>query len=328
MRAVVHDRYGGPEALALREVPTPEPGTHQIRVRVHATTVNRTDTGFLRGEPGIVRLFAGLRRPRARYRVLGTEFAGEVDAVGSDVTDFAVGDRVFGVNSDRFGAHAEYVCVGDDRPVAMLPDAIGFDEGAAAGDGAILALAYLRATAVGPGTRVLVFGASGAIGSAAVQLAKHLGAHVTAVSLAPGVDAVRALAPDEVIDASREQFTERGEAWDVVFDAVGKSSFRRCRPALVKGGIYTSTDFGPWHQNPVLALRTRLIGAKKVRFPLPRYTQADVRLLADLMAEGAFRPVVDRVLPLDEVAEATRYVETQQKIGNVILVVDPQQSAP
>lgn len=326
MRAITHDRYGGPEVLAIDEVPDPEPGPREIRVRVHATTVNRTDTGFLRGEPGIVRLFAGLRRPRPRYHVLGTEFAGVVDALGRDVTRFAVGDRVFGVNADRFGAHAEYVCVGEDRPVAVLPDPIGFEEGAAAGDGAILALAYLRATAVGPGTRVAVFGASGAIGSAAVQLAKHLGASVTAVSLAPGVDAVRGLAPDEVIDASRDDFVERGEAWDVVFDAVGKRSFRQCRPALVKGGIYTSTDFGPWHQNPFLAARTRVVGAKKVRFPLPRYTQADVQLLAELMAEGSFHPLVDRVVPLDDIAEATRYVETQQKIGNVVLAVGPQKS--
>jgi len=249
-----------------------------------------------------------------------------VDAVGAAVTRFAVGDRVFGVNSDRFGAHAEYVCVGEDRPIARMPDSVDFDVAAAAGDGAILALAYLRATGVGPGTRVVVYGASGAIGSAAVQLARHLGARVTAVSLAPGVDTVRTLAPDEVIDASREEFVERGETWDVVVDAVGRSSFRTCRPALVRGGIYTSTDFGPWHQNPFLAARTRVVGAKKVRFPLPRYTQADLELVADLMDAGTFRPVVDRIVPLAEIVEATRYVETQQKIGNVVLAVVPQKS--
>lgn len=319
MRAVVHERYGGPEVLEVREVPDPAAGPGEIRVRVHATTVNRTDTGFLRADPFVTRLFAGLVRPRRK--VLGTEFAGVVDAVGPGVTRFAVGERVFGVHADRFGAHAELLCLGESRPVATMPAGLGFEEAAAACDGAILALAYLRATGVGPGTRLLVYGASGSIGTAAVQLAKHLGAHVTAVSLAPGVETVRALGPDQVVDASARDFTEQAEAYDVVFDAVGKLSLGRCRRALAPGGIYASTDLGPWQQNPALALWTRFAGRHRVCFPLPRYTQDDVRLLADLLAAGEYRPVIDRTYPLDEIAEATRFVESQQKIGNVVVAV-------
>lgn len=320
MRAVVHDRYGPPEGLEVRDVPVPEPAPDEIRVRVHATTVNRTDTGFLRGEPHLVRLFAGLRRPRRT--VLGTEFAGVVDAVGDRVTRFAVGDRVFGVNADRFGTHAEHVCVGEARPVAALPAGIGFDVAAAACDGAILALAYLRAADVGPGTRVLVYGASGAIGSAAVQLAKHLGARVTAVTQAAGLAVVRTLGADVVLDTDDDLAT-LGTRWDLVFDAVGKRAFRDFRRVLAPDGTYTSTDFGPWHQNPALAAWTRVRGGQRVRFPLPRYTREDVELVARLLTSGDFRPVIDRTYALDDVVEATRYVETERKVGNVVLTVVP-----
>lgn len=320
MRAAVHERYGPPEVLEVREVPTPVPGPGEVRVAVHATTVNRTDVGFRRADPFIVRPFSGLVRPR--HRILGTELAGVVDATGPGVTRFAEGDRVFGVHADRFGAHAQYVCVGEERPLATMPDDVGYDQAAAVCDGAILALTYLRSAKVGPGTRLAVFGASGSIGTAAVQLASHLGADVTAVCQTAGLDVVRSLGPDTVIDGTREDFARRGETWDVIFDAVGKSAFARCRRALTPDGIYTSTDLGPWQQNPPLALWTRVVGHQRVLFPLPRYTRDDVLHLRDLVESGAYRPVIDRRYPLEEVVEATRYVETGQKIGNVVLLVD------
>lgn len=331
MRAVVHDEYGPPSVLRVADVPRPTPAAGEVLVRVHATTVNRTDCGFRKPEPFFVRAFSGLRRPKRP--ILGTEFAGVVEATGASVTQLPVGERVFGVNADRFGAHAEYVCVKEDGPIASMPAGMPFDEAAAVGDGAILALAYLRKANVGPGSRVMVYGASGSIGTAAVQLAKHLGADVTAVCDTVHLDVVRSLEPDAVIDYTIEDFARPvppGERYDVVFDAVGKISLGRCRAVLKDGGIYASTDFGPRAQNPFLALATAPLGrtkVKRVQFPLPKYTQADMRYLRDLVEAGQYRPVIDRRYPLEEVVAATEYVETEQKTGNVVLVVTHEADA-
>ncbi len=319
MRAVVHERYGPPDVLHVELVAQPSPGPDQLLVEVHACTVNRTDCGFRAAKPFIVRFFSGLVRPKKR--ILGTEFAGVVEAVGGAVTDFAVGDRVFGVNADVFGTQAEYVLVNQDAPVAMMPAGVSFAEAAALGDGAILALAYLRQAAVGPSTRIVVYGASGSIGSAAVQLAKHFGAEVTAVCGAEHVELVRSLGADTVLDYRHEDFTETSDPYDVVFDAVGKLSFARCRKALKDGGMYLSTDLGPWQQNPALALWTKHFGRKRVAFPLPRYTKADVELTKHLVESGEYRAVVDRHYPLEQVVAATRYVESETKTGSVVLCI-------
>jgi NADPH:quinone reductase-like Zn-dependent oxidoreductase len=292
-------------------------------VRVHATTVNRTDSGFRQGKPRLVRLFSGLTRPRRP--ILGSEFSGVVEAVGTEVTEFAVGDQVFGVNADRFGAHAELLCVRQTAPVARKPEGMPFEEAAAVCDGVILALTCLRWTRLGEGQRILIYGASGSIGTAAVQLAKHLGAHVTAVCNTPNVDIVRSLGADDVIDYTREDFIRDGDDYDVILDAVGKISYWRCRAALKPRGRFASTDFGPRGQVPVLAVLTRLtslVGGKQVMLPLPRYTQKDVRFLKDLIEAGAYRAVVDRRYPLEDVVEATRFVETEQKTGNVVLTLE------
>jgi NADPH:quinone reductase-like Zn-dependent oxidoreductase len=319
MKAVVHTRYGPPGVLRLAEVELPTPKNEELLVRVHATTVNRTDCGFRKAEPIIVRLFSGLLRPRRR--ILGSELAGRVEAIGRAVTEFAIGDRVFGVNANRFGAHAEYVCVAQDAAIATMPTNLGFEEAAAACDGAILALTYLRRAGIGAGRRILIYGASGSIGTAAVQLSKHAGARVTAVSHTRSLDTVRSLGADEVLDYTREGFTDSGDTYDVVFDAVGKLAFARCKRALVDGGIYMSTDLGPHWQNPVLSVLTSRRRVKKVLFPLPRYTKQDVLCLKELIEAGSYRPVKDRRYPLEQVVEATRYVETEQKTGNVVLVV-------
>ena len=319
MRAVVYDRYGPPEVLRLVEVDVPWPREDEVLVRVRATTVNRTDCGFRDPRPVFVRLFSGLRRPRRP--ILGSEFAGEVEAVGAAVMQLAPGDRVFGVNADRFGAHAEFVCVRERAPIAKLPSGITFDEGAAVCDGAILALTCLRWARLKRGQRILVHGASGSIGTAAVQLARHMGAHVTAVCGTGGLETVSSLGAERVIDYTREDFTAIGETFDVVFDAVGKTSFRRCRRLVKRGGAFVETDLGVMWQNPILSLLTWRIAPKRVLMPLPRYRKQEVLLLKELLEAGHYRAVIDRRYPLEQVVAATRYVETEQKIGNVVLTL-------
>jgi NADPH:quinone reductase-like Zn-dependent oxidoreductase len=318
MRAVVHDSYGPPEVLRVEDVEKPTPNTDEVLVKVHATTVNRSDVGWLRASPFFARFFTGLRRPK--HRTLGMELAGEVDAVGSRVTEFAVGDEVFGVKS--FGAHAEFVSVRESAALAHKPSGTTFEEAAAVCDGATIALACLRRAGPLEGRRILVYGASGSIGTAAVQLAKHFGAEVTAVCGTPNLELVRSLGADRVIDYLEEDFTRNGETYDVIFDAVGKHSFRRCRRSIEPGGTFISTDLGfLWHV-PALALATRVLPGKRVTLPIPRYTKENVLLIKDLMESGRYRAVIDRRYPLEDVVEAARYVETGQKVGNVVLTLN------
>ena len=316
MRAVVYDRYGPPEVMRLEDVDTPVPKEGEVLVRVRATTVTRTDTGLRSAEYFISRFVTGLRRPK--QRILGLEFAGVVEAVGARVTEFEKGDAVFGVRS---GAHAEFVCVREGGAVAHKPTAATFEEAAAIYDGAALALACLRKAGPLESRRIVVYGASGSVGTAGVQLAKHFGAHVTAVCDTKSVELVGTLGADEVIDYTQEDFTRNGETYDVVFDAVGKHSFRRCRRSLRPGGTYVSTDLGfMWHL-PLLVLLTRWIGSKKAKFGVTKYAKEDVLLLKALVEAGQYRAVIDRTYPLADVIEATKYVETGQKVGNVVLTM-------
>ena len=317
MTAVVHDRYGPPEVLRLAEVERPVPGEDEVLVRVHATTVTRSDCGLRAAHPFFSRFFSGLRRPKRR--IAGTELAGEVEAVGAAVIEFKVGDDVFGI---RGGANAEYVCVRESGVLAHKPAALTYEEAAAVCDGAIIALGCLRKADLREGRSILIYGASGAIGTAAVQLARHFNADVTAVCASKNVELVRSLGADEVIDYTREDFTQSGKVYDVILDAVGKHSFRRCRGSIKPGGLYLETDLGfMWHV-PFLALATRWIGDKKVTIPLPAYTKENVLFLEELIGAGEYRAVIDRSYPLADVVEATRYVETEQKTGNVVLTVN------
>jgi NADPH:quinone reductase-like Zn-dependent oxidoreductase len=288
-------------------------------VEVHATTVNRTDCGFRAAWPWFIRLFAGLRRPKRT--ILGSEFAGVVAELGARVTELAVGDEVFGVNADRFGAHAEYLCVRESAPIAAKPSSVSFEEAAAVCDGAILAMTCLTWPDLRAGQSILVYGASGSIGTAGVQLAKHVGAHVTAVCNTENVEVVRSLGADEVIDYTVEDFATNGQTYDVVLDAVGKKSFGECNRSLKPGGSYVSTDLGPYSLNLPLTLWTRFVGSKKAMMPMPRYTKDKVFRIKELIEAGEYRAVIDRRYPLEQAADATRYVETEQKTGNVVLVV-------
>ena len=321
MKAAVRTRYGPPDVVRIEEVDKPAVTDHEVLVKVHATTVNRTDCGLRAAKPWIYRLFAGLTRPR--LTVLGNEFAGEVEAVGGAVTSFAVGDRVFGFQGDRFGAHAEYLAMPEDGSLATMPANLTYEEVAPSTEGAHYALSLIRAAKVQRGHDVLVNGATGAIGSAAVQLLQPVGANVTAVCDTANLELVKGLGADRVIDYTAQDFTKDRQTYDVVLDAVGKSSFGRCRRLLKPGGVYLSTDLGPLSQNPFLALVTPLSGGRKVKFPIPRQSPEVMRYLQGLLESGAFTPLVDRRYRLEEIVEAYRYVETGRKVGGVVISVRP-----
>jgi NADPH:quinone reductase-like Zn-dependent oxidoreductase len=316
VKAVVHDRYGSPDVLRIEDVERPVPEEDEVLVRVRATTVTRSDCGWRSGKPFISRFVTGLRRPKRR--ILGTEFAGEVAEVGADVNEFRVGDRIFGASI--FGANAEFVGMRESGAIAHMPAGMSFEEAAAVSDGAILALNGMSVVTVAPGKKLLVYGASGSIGTADVQLAKHFGAEVTAVCDTKHVELVRSLGADEVIDYTKKDFRKNGVEYDVICDAVGKHKFTRCKGSLKPGGVYLPTDgFG----NFAMAAWTRWFGDKKVRVKLPpRYEKQHVLVLKQLLEAGEYRAVVDRTYPLEDVVEATRYVETGQKTGNVVLIVD------
>ena len=318
MRAVVHDRYGPPEVLRVAEVEQPVPKADEVLVRVHASTVTRGDAMGVRSEDyRFTRVFTGIRRPRRTS--IGTEFAGRVEEVGAAVTEFRVGDEVFGVKS---GANAEYVTVRESGVIAQKPTELTYEEAAAVPDGSLLALTCLRPGYPLQGKSVLVYGAAGSVGTAAIQLlTRHFEAEVTAVCDTKDVDLLSSLGARDVLDRLREDFTKTGKTYDVIFDAVGKHSFRRCRRSLKPGGIYISMDLGFMYHVPLLALVTRFVGSKRGTLGLGRYRKEDLLLVRELVEAGRYRPVIDRRYALDDVVEATRYVESGQKTGNVVLTV-------
>jgi NADPH:quinone reductase-like Zn-dependent oxidoreductase len=293
-------------------------------VRIHASTVNRTDCGFLAADPWIVRFFSGLRRPR--QRILGNELAGVVEQVGAQVTDLAVGDRVFGVDQSGFGTHAESHCMRPDEPIVRIPDGLSFAEAAATPDGFVLATTCLTGAKLRAGQRILIYGATGSIGTAAVQIAHDMRAHVTAVADSRTIEVVRCLGADVVVDRSSQDFRELGETWDIVFDAVGKLSFFHCRRVIRRGGPYVTTDLGRFWHAPLLALTTRVtsrLGTKRLMIPIPSYRRSHMERLSTMLSEGRYRAVVDRHYPLEDIVEATRFVCSGQKVGNVVIDIGP-----
>lgn len=320
MKAAIYTEYGPPDVVRIADIPKPVPNTDQVLIRVHAVTVNRTDCGFRSAEYVITRLFSGLFRPK--NPVLGCEYAGEIEAVGSNVKDFVPGDRVFGFQEWTFGAHAEYLVQKSTEPFVCIPEGMSYEQAVPITEGGHYALSNLRAAKIAPKQKWLINGGTGAIGSAAIQLAKYFGADVTAVCAAKHMDLVRSLGADRVIDYTSEDFTRLPEQFDVVFDAVGKRSFGECKPVMKPKGIYMSTELGPRSENPFLALLTPLFGGKRVLFPLPSITRKDVEFLRDLVVAGKFKPLVDRTYPLEQIVDAYRYVETGMKTGNVIIRIE------
>jgi NADPH:quinone reductase-like Zn-dependent oxidoreductase len=317
VRAVTRSEYGDPDVLTVAEIPTPTPAADEVLVRVHATTVNRTDCGILQAKPFVIRLFTGLRRPKSR--VPGTDFAGEVVQTGSAVTDFAIDDGVWGFDDNGLASQAQFLTIRQDAAIAKIPPAIDNAQAAASAEGAHYALNFMKRARYVPGQRVCVYGATGAIGSAAVQLVVAQGSEVTAFCRGEHADIVRQLGARTVVDYTTRDLATYRDRFDLVFDAVGKSTFAASKHLLGDNGRYVSSELGPGGQNVYLPLTTRLRSGPKVDFPIPTGGRSTILHMTRLLADGRYRPLIDRHFPVEDVRQAYEYVLTGQKLGNVIL---------
>lgn len=320
MKASVYTRYGPPDVLKVKEVKAPTPKDNEVLVRVHATTVNRTDCAMLRAKPFIMRFLTGLFKPGKI--ILGTGFAGKIEAVGKDVKSFKAGDKVFGFDDDGLSSHAQYLTLSEDKGLTTIPENITYEQAAASVEGVHYAYNFINKVNIGRGKKVLVNGATGAIGSAAVQLLKNFGADVIAVCNTKNIQLVKSLGADKTIDYTKEDFTKEDKQYDFIFDTVGKSSFGKCKPLLKPGGVYISSELGRMAQNIFFALITPIMGNKKVVFPMPVDIRGSILLVKQLIEQGKFKAVIDREYPLEQIAEAFRYVETGEKTGNVVITVE------
>jgi NADPH:quinone reductase-like Zn-dependent oxidoreductase len=317
MKASIYTKYGPPNVLKIQEIDKPIPKDNELLIRVHATTVNRTDCAMRSAKPFIMRFFTGILKPK--NPILGTDFAGQVEAIGKDVSSFKIGDKVFGFNDQGVSSHAQYLTRVEDKDMAIMPDNISYEQAAASLEGVHYAYNFINKVEIKPGDKVLVYGASGAIGSAMVQLLKYFGVYVTAVCNTKNLEIVKSLGADSVIDYTKEDFTKSNEKYNFVFDAVGKSTFGKCKPLLISGGVYISSELGPMVQNPFFALVTPFIGDKKVIFPIPSDCKRSVLLIKKITEEGKYNAVIDRKFPLEGIVDAYTYVEKGQKTGNVVI---------
>lgn len=323
MKAITYQNYGSIDVLQLKEIAAPVPGASEVLIKIHATVVTAADTVARQGSPFVARLGFGLFRPKKE--VLGTEFAGVIEAVGENVTRFQPGDEVYAASGINFGAHAEYVCLPEDGAIAPKPENMTFEQAAAVCEGGLTALPFLRDEGkVRPGQKVLINGASGSVGTAAVQIAKHLGAEVTGVCSTRNVALVRSLGADQVIDYTQTDFTRNGEQYDVIFDAVGKSSFSQAKKALKPEGIYLSTVLG---LGIVLQmLRTSVMGSKKAKIAFtglrsPADKTKDLLVLKKMAEAGRLKPIIEKRFTLEQIPEAHAYVDTGRKRGNAVVTV-------
>ena len=319
MKAAVYRRYGPPEVVRIENVQKPAPRKDEVLIRIHATTICAGDVRLRKADPFFLRFIYGLWRP-TKTNILGMELAGTVESIGKKVTQFSVGDQVFGSTGLKFGAHAEYACLSRDGLLAKKPDNMTFEEAAAVPFGGISALHYLRKGNVRADQKVLVYGASGSVGTAAVQLAKHFGAHVTGVCSGANLELVKSLGADEVVDYTREDFSKAGRIYDIVFDTVGKSGFRRSMSSLKRGGIYVQAT-GPLLSFLFGGIWARLTGAAKIVGGMARGNAQSLSFLKELIEAGKLRSVIDRRYRLEEIVEAHRYAEAGHKKGNVVITV-------
>lgn len=317
MRAVIRSQYGGPEVLSVKEQTTPLPNKDEVLMRVQRTTVNRTDCGILRGRPFLIRFFSGLFKPSTSSP--GTDFAGVVEQVGNMVDRFNVGDRVFGLRDAGLASQREYMTFKASDAIEQIPEDVSFNDAVASLEGAHYAYNFINKVKIDQGSKVLVNGGTGAIGSAAIQLLKNTGAQVTAVTDTNHVTALEALGPDKTIDYTKTDFTVDEIEYDFVFDAVGKSSFDPCKKLLKPTGVYISSELGPGAENFYLPVITKLKGGKRVIFPIPSNCKRSVQIMIDLLSKGVFKPLIDTVYPMTSIQDAYTYVESGQKIGNVII---------
>ena len=323
MKAIEYTTYGPPEVLQLKEVDKPIPGDSYVLIRIYATTVTATECTFRKGDPFFSRLFTGLTKPKITR--LGEELAGKVEAVGKEVKHFKTGDEVFGTAGPGFGANAEYISIPEKEVISLKPKKLTYEEAASSIDGFLTALPFLRDKGqIKNGQKVLIYGASGSVGSAAVQVAKYYGAYVTAVCSTSNLDMVRTIGADDVVDYTKEDFTKNGLTYDVIFDAVGKTTFSLCKNSLAPKGIFLESGIGLGVFRHVIW--TSLFGSKKARIAAtglrpPHERLKDLKLLKSLMEEGKIKPVIDKLYPLDQIVEAHRYVDKGHKKGNVVIMI-------
>lgn len=317
MKAVVYGKYGAPEVLSLAQVAKPEPKDNEVRIRIHATTVTSGDVRLRKADPFAVRLFFGLFNPK--HPILGHEVAGVVEAVGSKVTRFRVGDRVFGSTGMRSGTYAEYICMPEDGALARTPEQVPHGEAATLTIGALTALHFIKAAKLQLGEHILIHGASGSIGTAAVQLAKSMGATVSAVCSTANVELMRSLGADHVIDYKREDFTKSSRTYDVIFSTVGRTTYAGSKHLLSANGRYITSEGAAsdyWHM-----LRSGLFGGRKVIGGVASDAEKGIEHIRTLIEAGKMKAVIDRHYPLQAIVEAHRYVEQGHKKGNVVIDV-------
>lgn len=322
MKAIVYTKYGPPDVLEFKDVTKPILKDNEVLVSVKAATVNRTDCATVRAKPFFMRLVTGLLKPKKP--ITGTDFAGTIEALGKNVSSFKIGDRVFGFDDIGLCSHAEYLTISEDGPLTTIPDNIGFEQAAASTEGAHYAINFINKVSLESGQRFLVNGATGAIGSATVQFLKTMDVHVTAVCGTDNIELVKSFGADRVIDYLQQDFTKEDQMYNYIFDTVGKSSFLKCRPLLQPGGCYISSELGWMAQNLFLASIKPIIGNRKVLFPIPLDIKASLVFIKNLMQQGKFNAVIDKSYPLHQIVEAFRYVETGQKIGNIVITIGPE----
>jgi len=323
MKAIVYKKYGPPDVLKLVEVQKPTPSAHEVLVKIHATTVTATECTFRKGEPYFSRLFTGLTKPK--ITMLGEELSGKIEAVGKDVKRFKKGDEIFGTAGPEFGANAEYICIPEDGVLTIKPSNMTYEESASSVDGFLTALPFLRDKGnIQSGQKVLINGASGSVGSAAVQIAKHFGAEVTGVCSTENLDMVKSIGADDVIDYTKVSFNKTDKTYDIIFDTVGKITFSNCKSSLKPKGIFLEAGIGLGIMRYVLL--TSLFGSKKAKIAAtglrpPKERTKDLILLKKLMEEGKIKPVIDKRYPLEQISEAHLYVDKGHKKGNVIITL-------
>lgn len=317
MKAVFYKKYGPPSLIEVKEADKPIPKEKELLVKVHAATVNRTDTGIRTANYFVSRFFTGLLKPK--QPISGTDFSGEIQAIGNSVTNFKGGDKVFGFNDVGIQSHAEYMTIHEKEAIALIPNNINYTQAAASMEGAHYAINFLNKVKLQKGDKVMVYGATGAIGSAMVQLLKAKGIYVTAVCGTAHTEKVKALGADKVIDYQTSDFTADTEKYHCVFDAVGKSTFGNCKKLLLPKGIYISSELGPYAQNIFYSLFTPIFGGKKVKFPLPLDIKKSMSILQPMLVHGSFKPLIDKTYSIEQTEEAFTYALAGKKVGNIVI---------